>query len=76
MLSPNSCAPVLALAQLRRIEKAPLNNTPDAVHGALADLAGLTLGLEFGRRLVEELVALALVDRRGQCEQQVPSLRW
>ena len=39
------------------------------MHGAFADFAGLTLDLELGRHLVQELVALTLVDRRCKVHQ-------
>jgi hypothetical protein len=64
------CARHLArVRQLRRVEKAPLNRARHPMHAAKA---GPDAGLRGGRReldrhLVEELVALALLDRRGQC---------
>jgi hypothetical protein len=61
------------IGQLRRIEKAPLNHAPDAVQDAKAGPNTCLRGgrLELGRHLVQELVALAMIDRRRQRKQQV-----
>ena len=46
--------PIFALAELGRIEKAPLDRAPDPMHRALADLAGLSARLELGRDLLQK----------------------
>jgi hypothetical protein len=57
------CAPILGLADLRRVEKAPLNRARHPMHRALADLAGLSLGFELGRDLLQKLRPQLMVDR-------------
>jgi hypothetical protein len=66
-------AAILAFAELRRVEKAPLHRAPDPMQYAKAgpDTCLCRGRLDLGRHLVEKLVALPLLDRRGQCEQQV-----
>jgi hypothetical protein len=66
-------AAILAFAKLRWIEKAPLNRAPDPMHSAKAGPDTCLCGgrLELGRHLDQELLSLALINRRSQGKQQV-----
>jgi hypothetical protein len=59
----------LALAELRRIEIFSLNDAPNAVQRAFADLAGLSLDLELSCDRFQELRPLRRIERPRKVHQ-------